>query len=404
MNINDARQDFPFLQYADEQKLVYLDSAATSQKPQIVLDAVNHYYTRENANARRGISKMSFRAEQLLEQSRAEVARFISAGSANEIIFTKNATEALNLATFGYGLNHLKREDEILISILEHHSNLVPWQIMAQKVGAKIKYVDVTSGGEIDLIDFETKLSKKTKIVAVSHLSNVSGAKSKLDQIIKSTHRVGAVVVIDGAQAVAHLPVNVSEFDADFYAFSGHKMYAPNGVGVLYGKSELLSQMSPVQFGGGMIESVGKDQSTFARPPHCFEAGTGDIAAVVGFKSAIDYINSVGFDQIMVHEKILMDYAKKRLQTINRVEILAPKSAKDHFGAISFNVSDIHPHDVAEVMDAAGIVVRAGHHCAMPLMQFLNITSTVRISLGLYNNLADVDRAVEAIEIAMRRF
>lgn len=402
--INHYRQHFPVMQYFDRSHQVYLDSAATSHKPQIVLDSINQFYARDNANPRRGMSTLSYRAEQSFEQSRQTIAQFINAKSANEIIITKNATEALNLVAFGYGLRHLKRGDEILVSLLEHHSNFVPWQMVAKQTGAVLKYISVSSQGQIDLADYERKLSRKTKIVAMSHLSNVFGTKSDLDSIIKSAHKIGAIVVVDGAQAVAHFSVDVQVLDTDFYAFSGHKMYAPLGVGVLFGKADLIDKMSPVQYGGGMIESVKKELSTFAPPPHRFEAGTGDTAATIGLKAAIEYIQSIGFDQIIQHEKSLIEYARNSLDKIDGVEVYGPSSAADYFGAISFNVQGIHPHDVAEVLDAHGVTVRAGHHCAMPLMRFLNVAGTVRISFGLYNNVADIDQATEAIKAAVRRF
>lgn len=398
------RAQFPIIAHLDRLKKVYLDSASTSQKPRRVLDEITNYYATHNANPRRGVSRMSHHVSEMVENSRARVASFIQARAASEVVFTKNTTESLNLVAFGFGLNHITKDDEIVLSRLEHHSNLVPWQEIAQRTGAVLRYIDADAHGQLDMKQYASLLTPKTKIVAITHVSNVFGSITPLAEMITLAHLARAVVIVDGAQAVPHFPVQVTDLDADFYAFSGHKMYAPNGVGVLYGKRPLLAVMQPLFYGGGMITEVGDHSSSYEDPPYRFEGGTADVAAIIGLSSAIDVMESIGFATIQAHENELLQYARDKIRLIKGLEVYWPESITDHTAVLSCNLRGVHPHDTASVLDELGLVVRAGHHCAMPLMRYLGLPGTVRLSLGVYNTHADIDLACAALEQARVRF
>lgn len=396
--ISDARADFLILdQIVNDEPLVYLDSAATSQKPKQVLTALQNYYETTNANVHRGVYFLAQQATQAYEDVRQKVATFINANSSQEIVYTKGTTEALNWIAQGYFRQFLQPGDEIVLSYLEHHSNLVPWQIVAKQTGAKLKYIKLTDEGFLDLNDATKQITPKTKVVALAHVSNVLGVCNPLKQLAQLAHENGALLVADGAQAVGHQSVDVQDLDVDFYAFSGHKMLAPTGIGVLWAKAELLDKMSPLEFGGEMIETVELYETTFKQAPYKFEAGTQNIAAVVGLGAAIDYLNQYGVKQIAQHEKELMQQALPALQAIPGITIYGPLDPAKRHGIISFNLNDLHPHDTATALDMEGIAVRAGHHCAQPLMRYLNTPATVRASFHLYNTPQDVSRLIDAI-------
>ena len=392
------RQDFPILNDINN-PVVYLDNGATTQKPQAVINAVRDYYIAENANPLRGLYSLSVKATEAYEKARQSVAKFINAKESCEIIFTRNATESLNLIAYSYGMNKIQENDEIVISILEHHSNILPWQMVAKAKKATLKYMYTDVEGNISDEEILSKITEKTKIVSITQVSNVLGVKTPLEKIIKRAHAVGAIVVVDGAQGAPHLATDVQKLDCDFYAFSGHKMLAPMGIGVLYGKKSLLEEMPPFLRGGEMIDMVTEQDATFAPLPEKFEAGTPNVSGTIGLKAAIDYLNNVGFDKIEAQEKELMDLAYTELAKIPYVTIYGPKNPALRYGVLSFNIEGVHPHDVSSLVDYHGnIALRAGHHCAQPLLKFLKTPSTNRISFYFYNTKEDVYKFIEQIK------
>ena len=390
--------DFPILRSKMNGKpLAYLDNSATTQKPESVVRSICGYYGGCNANPHRGVYELSVKATKVYEDARRKVSDFLHAGSPREIIFTKNATESLNLIAYSYGLNNLRGGDEILITIAEHHSNLVPWQRVARATGATLNYIYLSADGNLSAEEIEKKLTRRTKILAVTQISNVLGLVNDVKTLAARAHEVGAVVVVDGAQSVPHIPVDVQDLDADFLAFSGHKMLSPMGIGVLYGKKKILEEMPPFLSGGDMIEYVEEQATTFAELPQKFEAGTQNVGGAAGLSAAIDYLRGVGFAQIERIERELTTYAIAELKKIPYVELYGC-AAENKIGIIPFNVKDVHPHDVATILDAAGVAIRAGHHCAQPLMKFLGQNATCRASFYFYNTRRDVERLVEAIQ------
>lgn len=390
------REQFPILhQEINGHPLVYLDSAATSQKPRAVIEAVKHYYEYENSNVHRGVHTLGSRATDAYEGAREKVAKFINARRTQEIIFTRGTTTALNLVASSYARANCKEGDEIVITQMEHHSNLIPWQQVAKETGATLKYIPLQPDGHIELADVEKTITNNTKIVAIALVSNVMGLVHPVKQIAEIAHRNGAVIVVDGAQSTPHMKVDVQDLDCDFYALSGHKMCGPTGIGALYGKKALLESMEPVEFGGEMIDDVGLYESNWKELPWKFEGGTPIIAGAVGLGAAIDFLQEIGMDEIAHHEGVLAAYATERLSEIDGLTIYGP--AKRHVGVVTFNLGDVHPHDVATVLDASGVAIRAGHHCCQPLMRWLEVSSTARASFYLYNNEQDVDRLVSAL-------
>ena len=399
-NDRDFRKDFPLLANTMNGKpLVYLDNGATTQKPESVIQAMCGYYGGCNANPHRGAYELSVQATDIYENARKRTQQFIHAASSQEIIFTKNATEALNLVAYSYGLANIQAGDEIVITIAEHHSNLVPWQQAAHAKGAVLNYIYLEEDGNLSQRDIETKITSKTKIVAVTQVSNVLGLRNPVKEIAAKAHSVGAVVVVDGSQSVAHMAVDVQDIYEDFFAFSGHKLLSPMGIGVLYGKKALLDAMPPFLTGGDMIEYVEEQTTTFAELPAKFEAGTQNVGGAAGLTAAIDYLEKMSFAKIEQIEKELVDYALPQLRELPYIELYGCDSRQDNkTGIITFNVKDVHPHDVATILDAEGVAVRAGHHCAQPLMQYLGVNATCRTSFYLYNTREDVDRWIAALK------
>ncbi|MEI4329906.1 cysteine desulfurase [Streptococcus suis] len=396
MDLERIRKDFSILdQVVNDEPLVYLDNAATTQKPQQVLDVLADYYQRDNANVHRGVHTLSERATAHYEAARQKVADFIQAKSSKEILFTRGTTTSLNwVAQFAKEI--LQPDQEVIISVQEHHSNIIPWQQACQQTGAKLRYVTLKDGG-LDMDHLRSLLSSKTKFVSLAHVSNVLGGVAPIGEIAELVHQVGAYLVVDGAQSVPHMAVNVQELDVDFYAFSGHKMLGPTGIGVLYGKEELLNLMSPVEFGGEMIDFVYEQSATWKELPWKFEAGTPNIAGAIGLGAAIDYLTEIGMDAIQAHEAELVDYVFPKLQAIPGLTIYGSQDLSKRTGVIAFNLDDLHPHDVATALDYEGVAVRAGHHCAQPLLRYLQVPATVRASFYIYNTKADCDKLVEAI-------
>lgn len=390
------RKDFPILdQVVNDESLVYLDNAATTQKPQQVLDVLADYYQKDNANVHRGVHTLSERATARYEAARQKMADFIQAKSSKEILFTRGTTTSLNwVAQFAREI--LQPDQEVIISVQEHHSNIIPWQQACQQTGAKLRYVTLKDG-ELDMDHLRSLLSSKTKFVSLAHVSNVLGSIAPIGEIAELVHQVGAYLVVDGAQSVPHMAVNVQELDVDFYAFSGHKMLGPTGIGVLYGKEELLNRMSPVEFGGEMIDFVYEQSATWKELPWKFEAGTPNIAGAIGLGAAIDYLTEIGMDAIQAHEAELVDYIFPKLQAIPGLTIYGSQDLSKRTGVIAFNLDDLHPHDVATALDYEGVAVRAGHHCAQPLLRYLQVPATVRASFYIYNTKADCDKLVEAL-------
>ena len=393
-------KDFPLLRTEMNGKpIVYLDNGATTQKPEQVIRALCGYYGGCNANPHRGAYALSVEATEIYEDTRKLTATFIHAKRPEEIIFTKNATEALNLVAYSYGLTNIGAGDEIVITIAEHHSNLVPWQYVAKTKGAVLKYIYLEKDGNLSEEDIETKITEKTKLVSVTQVSNVLGLKNDVKKVAKKAHSVGAVVVVDGSQSVAHQSVDVQDIDADFFAFSGHKMLSPMGIGVLYGKYELLNAMPPFLMGGDMIEYVQEQDTTFAELPAKFEAGTQNVGGAAGLSAAIQYLQTIGFDRIEAIEKELIDYALPQLRELPYIETYGCASTRaNKTGIIAFNVKDVHPHDVATILDSTGVAVRAGHHCAQPLHRYLGLNASCRASFYLYNTKEDVDRWIAALK------
>ncbi|MGU7998819.1 cysteine desulfurase [Streptococcus suis] len=396
MDLERIRKDFSILdQVVNDEPLVYLDNAATTQKPQQVLDVLADYYQKDNANVHRGVHTLSERATARYEAARQKVADFIQAKSSKEILFTRGTTTSLNwVAQFAKEI--LQPDQEVLISVQEHHSNIIPWQQACQQTGAKLRYVTLKDG-ELDMDHLRSLLSSKTKFVSLAHVSNVLGSVAPIGEIAELVHQVGAYLVVDGAQSVPHMAINVQELDVDFYAFSGHKMLGPTGIGVLYGKEELLNLMSPVEFGGEMIDFVYEQSATWKELPWKFEAGTPNIAGAIGLGAAIDYLTEIGMDAIQAHEAELVDYVFPKLQSIPGLTIYGSQDLSKRTGVIAFNLDDLHPHDVATALDYEGVAVRAGHHCAQPLLRYLQVPATVRASFYIYNTKADCDKLVEAI-------
>lgn len=389
--------DFPILRSKmNGQPLAYLDNSATTQKPESVVRSICGYYGGCNANPHRGVYELSVKATRVYEEARRKVADFLNA-TPKEIIFTKNATESLNLVAYSYGLTNLRDGDEILITIAEHHSNLVPWQRVAQATGAKLNYIYLAADGNLSAEDIAAKLTRRTKILAVTQISNVLGLVNDVKKLAAQAHEVGAVVVVDGAQSVPHIPVDVRDLDADFLAFSGHKMLSPMGIGVLYGKRKLLEEMPPFLSGGDMIEYVEEQATTYAELPQKFEAGTQNVGGAAGLSAAIDYLRGVGFAEIERIERDLTTYAVAELKRLPYVELYGC-DAPNKIGIVSFNVKDVHPHDVATILDAQGVAIRAGHHCAQPLIKYLGQNATCRASFYFYNTRQDVERLIDAIQ------
>jgi cysteine desulfurase/selenocysteine lyase len=402
MNYN-YKLDFPTLnQEVNGHKLAYLDSAATTQKPLSVLQAVDDYYNKFNANPHRGAYYLSTKATEMYENARTVVKQFIGAKKEKEIIFTKSATESFNLLAYSYGMTFINEGDEIVITIAEHHSNLVPWQQVAKAKGAILKYIYLEEDGTIAPEEIEKKITDKTKIVSVIHVSNVLGIINPVENIIKKAHSVGAIAIVDVTQSVPHMKLDVTDMDADFVAFSGHKMLAPMGIGVLYGKEELLEKMPPFLFGGDMIEYVWEQEATFAELPFKFEGGTQNVGGAVGLTAAIQYLDTFGIEQVEAIEKELVGYAFDKLGEIPHVMVYGTKDRKKKAGVISFNVEDVHPHDVTTILDSYGVAIRAGHHCAHPLMGHMNVNATCRASFYLYNTKEDIDALAEGLKNTRR--
>lgn len=401
MNQNEIIKDFPILQ---NKNIAYLDSGATTQKPVQVLNAVDEFYKNSNANPHRGAYSLSIEATELYENSRTKIAKFINAKHREEVIFTKNATESLNLIAYSYGLENVKKDDEIVLSIMEHHSNLVPWQKVAKLTGAKLNYMYINEDFEISDEEIENKITDKTKIVGITHVSNVLGTINNIEKIIKYAHKKGAIVVVDASQSIPHMKIDVQKLDCDFLVFSGHKMLAPLGIGVLYGKKEILNKMTPFLMGGDMIEYVYEQDTTFAPLPNKFEAGTQNVEGVVGLGAAIDYIENLGYDNIAKIEEDVVEYARQELEKLDFLTLYMTPNKVRHQAVISFNIKGVHPHDVASILDSNGVCVRSGNHCAQPLMRFLGIDSTCRASFYFYNTKEDVDKLVEAIKKAYEMF
>ena len=394
------RAEFPLLaEKMNGLPIAYLDNGATTQKPETVIEAITEYYRRQNANPHRGAYALSVTATDVYENCRERVAKFLNAKRSREIIFTKNATEALNLVAYSYGLSVLKPGDEILISVAEHHSNLVPWQMVAARTGAKLNYIYLEDDGNLSEKDIQEKITEKTKIVAVTQVSNVLGLINDVKAIGEKAHAVGAVILVDGSQSVPHIAVDVQALDCDFLAFSGHKLLSPMGIGVLYGKEKLLNEMPPFLMGGDMIEYVTEQHTDYAELPAKFEAGTQNVGGAAGLTAAIDYLEKVGFEYITAREKELIDYALPKLKELDFIELYGCDSQRDNkTGLITFNVKEVHPHDVSTILDAEGVAIRAGHHCAQPLMIYLGQNATCRASFYFYNTKEDVDRFVAGLK------
>lgn len=400
MKTTDYRRDFPLLM---QETAAYLDNAATAQRPQCVLDAEKTFYETQNANPLRGLYPLSIAATEAVEEARLAVRDFLHAKSSQEIIFTRNTTEALNLVAYSYGLSHVHAGDEVVVSILEHHSNLLPWQMVCRQTGATLKFVDCEMDGRLDLNKVAEVITEKTKIVAVTHVSNVIGRVNPIREIADMAHRVGAVIVVDGAQSTPHIPVDVQALDADFLAFSGHKVFGPMGIGALYGKRRLLEKMPPFLSGGEMIESVTRTGATYAELPYKFEAGTGNAAGAVGLHAAIRYMQSVGFDTMHERETALVARMMAGMADMPFIHVLGSENPAEHSGIVTFTVDGVHPHDVSEILAADGVCIRAGHHCAQPLLKHLGYSSTVRASCAFYNTPDEVNRLLDSLKTIRER-
>ena len=397
---NAYRKDFPLLTAQD---IAYLDNAATAQRPQCVLDAVRRFYCEQNANPLRGLYPLSIAATDAYENAREAVRRFLNAKSAAEIVFTRNTTEGLNLAAYSYGLSHIKAGDEVVVSILEHHSDLLPWQMVCRQTGAALKFLDCEPDGSLDLNKAEALITDRTKLVAVTHVSNVVGRVNPIRQLADMAHKHGAVMVVDGAQSTPHIPVDVQALDADFLAFSGHKVYGPMGIGVLYGRRALLEEMPPFLTGGEMIESVSREGAVFAELPHKFEAGTVNAAGAAGLHAAINYVQSVGFDAMHRQELALTARTLAGMADMPHIHVIGSDRPEEHNGIVTFTVEGVHPHDVSEILACDGVDVRAGHHCAQPLLKHLGVFATARASFAFYNTEEDIDRFVQNLKEIRRK-
>jgi cysteine desulfurase/selenocysteine lyase len=403
LDVAQVRKDFPVLhQLVNGKPLVYLDNGATSQKPQCVIDALVRYYTTDNANVHRGVHTLSQRATDDYENARSKIRSFLNAASDQEIIYTKGTTESINLVAQTFGKQHIGPGDEIIVSNMEHHSNIVPWQILCEEKGSKLRVVPIDDSGELLVDEFEAMLGPRTKLVSITHVSNALGTIVPAKRIVELAHAQGVPVLLDGAQAVPHMRVDVRSLDCDFYVFSGHKLFGPTGIGVLYGKAELLDSMPPYQGGGEMIKSVTFEKTLYADLPYKFEAGTPNIAGAIGLGEAIDYVEALGFDRIMAHEQELLDYGARALSSIEGVQIIGTAAHKS--GILSFIMDGVHPHDIGTILDAEGIAVRTGHHCAQPVMDRFQIPATARASLAMYNTKEDIDALVLGIDRVIEVF
>ena len=403
LDVEKLRQDFPVLhQEVNGHPLVYLDNAATSQKPQCVIDALVNYYATENSNVHRGVHTLSQHATDDYEAARSKVRRFINAAEDHELIYVRGTTEAINLVAQTYGRQNIGAGDEIIITGMEHHSNIVPWQILTQDTGAVLRVIPFNDNGELLLDEYEKLLNPRTRLVSVVHQSNAMGTINPMEAIIEQAHARGIPVLVDGAQSIPHIPIDVQKLDCDFFAFSGHKLYGPTGIGILYGKSELLEQMPPYQAGGEMIRSVTFEKTLYNILPHKFEAGTPNIAGSIGLGAAIDYVENVGMERIASYERDLLDYGTDRLTRIEGLRLIG--TAREKGGILSFTLGDIHPHDIGTILDSQGIAIRTGHHCAQPVMQRFAIPATARASLAFYNTRAEIDTLVEGIDRVLEVF
>ena len=399
--IEQIRADFPVLhQEINGKPLIYLDNGASAQKPQAVIDVVAHYYKKEHSNVHRGVHTLSQRATAKYEEARIKLQKFLNAEKDHEVIFTKGTTDAINLVANAWGRTNLNQGDEVLISSVEHHSNIVPWQMICEERGATLKVAPITLAGELIQDEFERLLSSKTKMVAITHVSNTLGSVFPVEEIIKKAHQVGALVLIDGAQSTPHMQVDVQQLDVDFYCASAHKIYGPTGIGFLYGKESILDAMPPYQGGGDMIKTVSFEKTVYNDLPHKFEAGTPNIAGVIGFGAAIDYLNTIGMDSIWAHEHDLLNYATAQIKNIEGIRLIG--EAKEKAGVLSFLVGSSHPYDIGILLDKMGIAVRTGHHCTMPLMDWYGIPGTARASFGIYNTKVEIDAFIAGIERAQR--
>ncbi len=402
-DVNRIREDFPILkQQVNGNPLVYLDNGATSQKPQSVIDAIVEYYTTTNSNVHRGVHTMSQQATDGYEGARSKVRQFINAGKDEEIIFTRNTTEGINLVAHSYGRQNIGPGDDIIVSNMEHHSNIVPWQMLCEEKGANLKVVPIDDSGELVMDEYRKMLSSRTKLVSITHVSNALGTILPAKQIVAMAHSHGAPVLLDGAQAVPHMPVDMQDLDCDFYVFSGHKLFGPTGIGILYGKEEFLNAMPPFLGGGEMIKSVTFEKTIYNDLPYKFEGGTPDIAGAIGLGAAIDYVNGLGFDQITAHEEELLQYGTQALESIDGVQLIGTAAHKA--GILSFVMDAAHPHDIGTILDEQGIAIRTGHHCAQPVMQRFQIPATARASLAFYNTKEDIDALVKGIDRVLEVF
>ena len=395
------KKDFPIFENRD---ISYLDSGATSQKPQYVINAIEEFYKKFNANPHRGAYSLSLEATEQYENTREKIAKFINARNKEEIIFSKNASESLNLIAYSYGLSNLKQNDEVVLSIMEHHSNLVPWQFVTKQTNSILKYMYINNEFELSKKEIESKITDKTKVVGITHISNVLGTINNVKEIIKYAHKKGAIVIVDASQSIPHTKVDVQDLDADFLVFSGHKMFAPLGIGVLYGKKELLNKMPPFLMGGDMIEYVYEQNTTYAPLPNKFEAGTQNVEGVVGLGAAIDYIESIGYETINKVEQEVTEYAVNELSKLNFIEMYVTPNKQNHSSVVSFNVRGVHPHDVASILDVNGVCIRFGNHCAQPLLRYMGMDSTCRASFSIYNTKEDVDKLVDALNKTYKMF
>ena len=397
----DFKKDFPIF---DNKNITYLDSGATTQKPKYVIDKIEEFYKNTNANPHRGAYGLSIEATEIYENTRKKIADFIGAKYAEEIIFSKNASESLNLLAYSYGLSNLKENDDVVISIMEHHSNLVPWQFVTKKTKSNLKYMYINKNFELSKEEIEEKITNKTKIVSITHISNVLGTINNVKEIIKYAHKKGAIVIVDASQSIPHMKIDVQDLDADFLVFSGHKMFAPLGIGVLYGKKELLNIMNPFLMGGDMIEYVYEQETTYASLPNKFEAGTQNVEGVIGLGAAIDYIQNIGYEKISNIEANLCKRAREELKKLDFVDLYMTPNEKNHSAVISFNIKGVHPHDVSSILDSCGVCIRSGNHCAQPLLRFMGIDSTCRVSFSIYNTEEDIDKLVFSLKKAYNMF
>lgn len=397
MSLPDLRSDFPILtQRFYDKPLIYLDNAATTQKPQSVIDAIQHYYESQNANIHRGVYALSERATLAFEQARMTVQQFINAADPKECLFVKSTTEAINLIAYSFGERYVQPGDEILISAMEHHANIVPWQMMCERKGAKLIVIPMNKLGELELKNWEKLLTPKTKLLAITHVSNAIGTINPIEKLIKIAHEAKVPVLVDAAQSVPHFQVDVQALDCDFLTFSGHKIYGPTGIGVLWGKTQWLEELPPYQGGGDMIRQVSFSKTTFNDLPYKFEAGTPPIAQAIGLAAALNYLNELGWDNILEHERQLLSHATEALNTLPNCRIIGQASEK--VGVISFTLGNIHPHDIGSIVDQYGVALRAGHHCAMPLMEYFGVAATARISFGIYNTIQDIEVLMKALD------